>query len=318
MSNVQVTGKDTTRIEDVSTGATVESFERALAAYLEAVESGQCIDRMAWLAEHPQHRGLFEEYFQAEDSVAALTNRQPGSSHESSFSESFGPYVLGQQLGHGGMGVVYRARHVALDRTVALKLIRTSELSTELSARRFQNEAETASRLDHPNIVPIYDFGSQDGQYFLAMKLVEGCTLADWHGSQMTFSQRKQQDRAGLQQIATIVRDVARAVHHAHQRGVLHRDLKPSNILLDKDGHPYVADFGLAKQVDANHDITVAGAILGTPSYMSPEQARATSVASDTSSESTAAITTSSDVYGLGAVLYFMLTGQPPVRGRRR
>jgi predicted Ser/Thr protein kinase len=175
----------------------------------------------------------------------------------------FGDYELSRELGRGGMGVVYRARQVSLNRPVALKMIKAGVLADGDELRRFQNEAEAVALLDHAGIVPIYEVGEHDGQRYFSMKLVNGGSLGD------RLAGYTGDPRAA----ALLLADVAAAVHHAHVRGVLHRDLKPANILVDEAGRPHVTDFGLAKRVAADVEMTASGAILGTPAYMSPEQA---------------------------------------------
>jgi len=206
----------------------------------------------------------------------------------------FGHYELLEEIGHGGMGVVFRARDVALNRIVALKLILAGQFASEREVKRFRAEAEAAARLDHPNIVPIYEVGEQHGRPFFSMKLMEGGTLIE----------RLAQGTAPMdpRQAASLLVKVARAVHHAHQRAILHRDLKPGNILLDAQAEPHVSDFGLAKCLDHADGLTVSGATLGSPSYMSPEQATG----------QPDRLTTASDTYSLGALLYQLLTNRPP------
>ena len=212
-----------------------------------------------------------------------------------STSERFGPYELLEKLGAGGMGVVYRARHTTLNRAVALKMTLLGHLTGAEDTQRFLLEAKAVASLDHPNIVPVYEIGEQDGQHFFSMKLIEGSSLAD------RAAELKRQPR----EVARIMILVARAIHHAHQHGLLHRDLKPANILLDAQGEPYVTDFGLAMNLGAEKRLTASGLAVGTPNYMAPEQAVGDK-----------RLTTAVDVYGLGAVLYELLTGNPPADGR--
>jgi eukaryotic-like serine/threonine-protein kinase len=207
----------------------------------------------------------------------------------------FGDYELIRELGRGGMGIVYKARQISLNRPVALKMIKSAALAGEDELRRFQNEAEAVATLDHPHIVSILEVGKYDGQRYFTMKLIGGTSL-----------NRKLTDYvADPRAAAKLLKHLAEAVHHAHQRGILHRDLKPANILLDARGEPFVTDFGLAKRREGDSELTLSGAILGTPAYMAPEQA----------SGRRGAVTTAGDVYGLGAILYATLTGRAPFEG---
>jgi len=225
----------------------------------------------------------------------------------------FGDYILGAQLGSGGMGVVYEARQISLNRKVAIKFIRDSQVASPTLLRRFTIEAEAAARLHHPNIVAIHEIGEIDGQPYFCMDLVEGESLrariADREFAVRTQEGTKSNGRGVQVAIARLMAKTARAVHHAHQRGVLHRDLKPANILLDKNHEPILTDFGLAKILQQTTSqstpqrLTGSGDITGTPSYMSPEQACSEEVGN------------AADIYGLGAVLYELLTGCPPFAG---
>jgi hypothetical protein len=207
----------------------------------------------------------------------------------------FGDYEIRRELGRGGMGVVYEARQVSLNRPVALKMVKAGLLAGDDELRRFQNEAEAVALLDHPGVVPVYEVGEYDGQHYFSMKLVPGGSLVPLMG------RYKDDPRAA----ARLVAEAAEAVAHAHARGILHRDLKPANILVDEQGHPHVTDFGLAKKVESDSELTQSGAILGTPAYMAPEQ----------TTGRRGAVTTAADEYGLGAVLYALLTGKAPFGG---
>jgi TolB-like protein/predicted Ser/Thr protein kinase/Tfp pilus assembly protein PilF len=207
----------------------------------------------------------------------------------------FGDYELLEVIGRGGQGVVYRARQKGLNRTVALKVIGLGQWATDAHLKRFRREAEAAASLDHPGIVPIYEVGERDGSCYFSMKLVEGGQL----------DALVKREPMPIRQAVELIAKVARIVHYAHEHRILHRDIKPGNILLDQQGEPHLTDFGLARLVETESTVTRTMEILGTPSYMAPEQAVG-------NNELVSGVT---DVYGLGAVLYQMLTGQPPFAG---
>jgi WD40 repeat protein len=208
---------------------------------------------------------------------------------------SFRHYRVDREIAAGGMGVVYEAWDTQLGRSVALKMLRQVFFATEMERLRFQNEAELASRLDHPGIVPIYEVGVHEGQPYFTMKLIRGGNLAD----------RLAVGSLAPREAAALMASIARAVQHAHQRGIIHRDLKPANILLDEAGEPLLTDFGVAKWLDGNSGLTSTQTLIGTPDYMSPEQA------AGRCSE----ISTATDVWALGVLFYQMLTGRLPFRG---
>jgi hypothetical protein len=303
--------------------ANEDRFGEVLAAYLEAVDAGWAPDRRAFLARYPQWQRELEAFFATQDEVHSLAepfrplthslggetplpltlskagNLDPNitlgesrSGVESETLPSFGDFELLQEIARGGMGVVYRTRQISLGRIVALKMILTGRLASAADVQRFRNEAEAAALMDHPGIVPIYDVGEHRGQPWFSMKLIEGGSLAE----------RMPRFAGDPRAAARFMTAAARAVQYAHARGVLHRDLKPANILIDENDQPLVTDFGLAKRVEGDAGLTQSGAIVGTPSYMAPEQALG----------KRGGLTTAADVYSLGAILYEMLTGRPP------
>jgi serine/threonine protein kinase len=207
-------------------------------------------------------------------------------------------YEILEALGRGGMGEVFVARQQALNRVVALKIIHFAERDDRYLRRRFADEAQAMARLDHPNIVRIHDSGECDGFLFLAMEYCEGGTLAS----------RIERSPPGPEESAALLEPLARAIQYAHDQGIVHRDLKPANVLLTRDGAPKIADFGLARILDASTRLTRTGVVLGTPAYMAPEQARGDQ----------SRIGPATDVYGLGAVLYHLLAGRPPFADHTR
>lgn len=223
-----------------------------------------------------------------------------GPAQELTLPYQLGDYRLTDEVGRGGMGIVYRAHQQSLDRPAAVKLILRGALASEVDQKRFRSEAEAVAQLEHPCVVPIYEVGVHQGQLFFSMPYIDGQTLA----------QRLEHGPLPDREAARIVRDVARAIDYAHRRGVVHRDLKPANILLDAVGRVHVTDFGLAKRLGddpaaSGRSLTATGAILGTPAYMAPEQAAG-------SRGEVGALT---DVYSLGAILYALVTGRPPFQG---
>jgi TolB-like protein/predicted Ser/Thr protein kinase/Flp pilus assembly protein TadD len=210
----------------------------------------------------------------------------------------FGDYEMLEEVGRGGQGVVFRARQRSLNRIVALKVIGLGQWATKAHVKRFRLEAEAAASLDHPCIVPIYEVGERDGQCYFSMKFVEGGQL----------DEVVKHTPMSIRQAVELIAKVARTVSYAHEHGILHRDIKPGNILLDAKGEPQLTDFGLARLVESESTVTRTLEVLGTPSYMAPEQAAGNNPAA-------AGLTGATDVYGLGAVLYQLLTGHPPFAG---
>lgn len=267
----------------------------------ELIEVAEQIDRMAGPVE-PTEAANAEEV--TSDGVTAEFNktvdftepkiREPAIIDDA-LPRRFGEYELLEVIGHGGMGVVYLARQATIDRRVAVKMILNGQLATNSDIQRFYNEARAAGRLSHANIVTIYEVGQQDGHHFFSMDFIEGESLAD-------MIRRGPLDP---RQAAEYLKRIAEAIHFAHEHGILHRDLKPANVLIDAVGQPHITDFGLAKDLGHESELTKSGTALGTPSYMPPEQA----------SGRHEKVSRRSDVYSLGAILYAMLTGCAPFRG---
>ena len=207
----------------------------------------------------------------------------------------FGDYELLEEVGRGGQGVVFRAWQKSLNRTVAVKIIGIGQLATSAHMKRLRREAEAAAKLNHPGIVPVYEVGERDGTYYFSMRFVEGDCL----------DEAVSRGLISVRHAAELIAKVARTVHYAHEHGILHRDIKPGNILLDANGEPHLTDFGLARLVEHGSTVTGSLEVMGTPSYMAPEQAVGNN----------AAVSKGTDVYGLGAVLYELLTGHPPFAG---
>jgi WD40 repeat protein len=293
-------------------------FESVITTYWKAVEAGQAPLPQEWIARYPHLAADLEAFFAGQqhlDRLAAPLREgivpaaakgfriRPAPGNETSEEaaggaadspehqgRNFGDYELLEEIGRGGMGVVYKARQVSLNRVVALKMILAGELATSQEVQRFRSEARAAANLDHPGIVPIYAVGVREGHHYFTMKLIAGPNLAQLLPD---FSQKHRE-------AARLLAQVARAVHHANERGVLHRDLKPANILIDARKQAHVTDFGLAKLLGANSSLSPTGQVVGTANYMAPEQAAARQ------------LSRTADVYSLGAILYEMFTGRPP------
>ena len=234
--------------------------------------------------------GLFKSEDGEEAEPSDLTNGNGAQN-----VRDIGDYELLEEIGRGAQGVVYRARQKSLNRVVALKIIGLGHWATKAHVKRFRLEAEAAARLDHPFIVPIHEIGQSNGSCYFSMQLVEGGQL------DQVIKRKPMPSQAA----AELIVKLARTVHHAHQRGILHRDIKPGNILLDHKGDPHLTDFGLARLLETESSVTRTTEALGTPSYMAPEQARGDNTQ----------LSNATDVYGLGAVLYQLLTGYPPFLG---
>ena len=289
-----------------SKSATTSDFEAVVANHPDlAVPLRELWAAMMLADAMAEHSTVFERSFSADggnastsSSTMAFDSHVPFSPlagfvpSVSSLPATLGDYELLEEIGRGGMGVVYRAEQKSLGRIVAIKMLLRRDLATGADLARFQTEAAAAAQLDHPAIVSVYEVAECDGHPFFSMQYIEGTTLS----KQLSSGVIKPREAA------RILAEVAEAIHAAHLRGVLHRDLKPSNILIDATGSPHISDFGLAKRIESDGFVTHTGAILGTPCYMSPEQAAG----------SRGDVGPTSDVWSLGAILYQMLTGRPP------
>jgi WD40 repeat protein/tRNA A-37 threonylcarbamoyl transferase component Bud32 len=304
-----------------------QRVDEAIASYLEEADAGRPPDRQSWLAMYPDLAPELEEFLSDQDRFNSLVAARAADAGDdlipvdaaataavgtaadmetaeftpevikgiAAGSQTFGAYELLAKIGEGGQGVVFKAREDRPHRIVALKLIRSGPLASTEEIRRFRDEADAAAELDHAHIVPIYLVGEHEGHWYFSMRFMEGGSL----------TRRLPHYSTHPRDAAALLVSVARAVQHAHRHGILHRDLKPSNILFDAEGRPYVTDFGLAKRIAPESEQTLSGVVVGTVQYMAPEQALGRK----------GVVTTASDVYGLGAILYTLLTGSPPFRG---
>jgi serine/threonine protein kinase len=261
------------------------------------------------LAPQGVETGAWSPSDRAQDPTLAPRTTEPRGPGPGTAPRYFGDYEILEEVARGGMGVVYKARQISLDRIVALKTILAGQFASEADVDRFYTEARAAANLQHPNIVAIHEVGQHEGQHYFSMDYVEGRNLASL----------VEKGPLPVSQAVTYVKSIAEGIHYAHQQGILHRDLKPSNILIDCFDEPRITDFGIAKRIGARDvtavpgagpiaetSLTAAGEVLGTPSYMSPEQIDA----------DPAQLGPATDVYSLGAILYELLTGRPPFRGR--
>ncbi len=283
-----------------------EEDEQRLANLLseltDAICRGETIDFDRVCREHPDLADELRRLWSAvlvTDTAGVINEELPNQSDSGDsqwrrlkLPTAFGDYELLEEVGRGGMGVVFRARQISLDREVAVKMILRGRLASESDLQRFLAEAAATARLVHPGIVPVYEVGDIEGRPFFSMQFIEGETLAD----------RTARGPLPQREAARIIGRVARAVQFAHEQGFVHRDLKPSNILLSKDGQVLITDFGLAKERKADVNLTRSGMLVGTPAYMSPEQAGGRREL----------LGPATDIYSLGAMLYFTLTGRPP------
>jgi len=294
-------------MNDMTDGLQSRLADAAIAEYLEATERGEPPDLEEFLSRHADAGAALREFLADYQALGRLSPRitpaTAGSAHTTGrmrvgkyprleLPRVFGNFELVEEIARGGMGVVYKARQTTPARSVALKMILAGQLASDADVERFYAEAQAVATLDHANIVPVFEVGNCEGQHYFSMGYVEGESL----------SERLARGPLMAREAATIIRDVAGAVHYAHQRGIVHRDLKPANILIDQDGRVRVTDFGLARRQTDETRLTHTGQLLGTPSFMPPEQIAGR--AED--------IGPAADVYSLGATLYAILTGRPP------
>ncbi|MGO9112123.1 MAG: WD40 repeat domain-containing serine/threonine protein kinase, partial [Thermoguttaceae bacterium] len=289
--------------------------DEIISAYLEAVDVGRTLDRQEWLRRYPEFAAELEAFladYEHVDRMAeplrpasplppergvsggaeTMGSGQPAGLSAGATVRYVGDYELLEEIARGGMGVVYKARQISLNRIVAVKMILAGHLATKADHERFHSEAQAAALLDHPNILPVFEVGEHEGQHYFSMGYVDGQSLAT----------RLAEGPLPPKEAAELVATVAEAVEYAHRQGVIHRDIKPSNVLIDSMGRPRVTDFGLAKRMGSGSELTATGQVLGTPSYMAPEQAAG----------QINAVGPAADVYSLGALLYTTLAGRPP------
>lgn len=273
-----------------------DEFDQAVAECILRLESGREIDSDWLKTNYPNWYRELADFIADWDALEGFSNelRCVGAhsfANANDIPDVIGGYQVVELIGSGGMGVIYKARQPSLSRFVAIKMLH----NVRHDRRRFQTEAESAARLDHPNIVSIFEVGDHDGHPFYTMPYIDGDDL-----DAIVRRERLLPNRA-----AKIAATIASAAHYAHQRGILHRDLKPGNILIDADDQPHITDFGLAKRIESTEQLTRTNAIIGTPSYMAPEQAMGNN----------ADVSVATDIYGVGAILYAMLTGKAPFSG---
>jgi serine/threonine protein kinase/WD40 repeat protein len=277
--------------------------DEVLAGFLQSMDEGNAPDPQQLIAKHPELEAELRAFFDGEKLFSQTTASVASAKLPTSIVimqpsvstiVEFGDYLLLDEIARGGMGIVYRARQKSLDRIVAVKLILGSGFATDREVRRFREEAKAAAQLVHSSIVRVLEVGEHEGQHYYSMEYLAGGSLAD----------RLITGPVSSKQAAKWIRCIADAMHYAHQQGVLHRDIKPANVLLTDDDRPMLSDFGLAKRLHVDNGLTQSGEVLGTPSYMAPEQA----------GKDQRAIGTWSDVYSLGALLYALITGRPPIQ----